>query len=315
MIKNDLIKWQFPAISIAADDYLVVFASKKDRRVVNSSPGVRYIRLMKSGNNPGGNVINLAEVEVIDSSGINRARNASVSLSSTYGSRFYASACVDGLRAGNGLSNQGMCSTGQSSTNEWWQVDLGGLYDIRQIRIYNRDDCCQDRLSNVYVLAADTAFGSASNLNGARNNADYEFKVGAVSASNPDRVFSLAGNNVSTLHTNFKLSAGGEYLGLIQPDGQTIADEYAPEFPQQYKDISFNHNKYYDIPTPGRQNNAGFEGVIEEQVAFSLDHGFYDSTQSLALSTTVANAVIRYTLDGSVPTAQRGLVYAQSNLY
>src|SRR5213082_1610838 len=41
------------------------------------------------------------------------------------------------------------------------------------------------------------------------------------------------------LHTNFKLSATGEYLALVQPDGLTIATEFAPTFPRQVPDVSF----------------------------------------------------------------------------
>ena len=41
------------------------------------------------------------------------------------------------------------------------------------------------------------------------------------------------------LHANFSLSKDGEYLGLIQPDGVTVEDEYAPAFPPQYQDISY----------------------------------------------------------------------------
>lgn len=41
------------------------------------------------------------------------------------------------------------------------------------------------------------------------------------------------------LHTNFALSAGGEYLGLIKPDGVTVASEYAPTFPAQVSDITY----------------------------------------------------------------------------
>ena len=40
------------------------------------------------------------------------------------------------------------------------------------------------------------------------------------------------------LHTNFKLSAGGEYLALSRPDG-SIATEISPAFPQQYPDVSY----------------------------------------------------------------------------
>ena len=40
------------------------------------------------------------------------------------------------------------------------------------------------------------------------------------------------------LHTNFALSAGGEYLALIRPDG-TKATEFSPSFPPQSNDLSY----------------------------------------------------------------------------
>ncbi|QDU88931.1 CotH protein [Pirellulimonas nuda] len=41
------------------------------------------------------------------------------------------------------------------------------------------------------------------------------------------------------LHTPYKLSAGGEYLGLIDPDGQSVVHAFAPEFPSQETNISY----------------------------------------------------------------------------
>lgn len=41
------------------------------------------------------------------------------------------------------------------------------------------------------------------------------------------------------LHLNFKLSGVGEYLALVEPDGQTIAHAFAPGFPPQYPDVSY----------------------------------------------------------------------------
>ncbi len=55
-----------------------------------------------------------------------------------------------------------------------------------------------------------------------------------VYASSKDR--RVAGQ---PLHTNFSLSAGGEYLGLVKPDGTTKASEFAPTFPAQFGDISY----------------------------------------------------------------------------
>ena len=41
------------------------------------------------------------------------------------------------------------------------------------------------------------------------------------------------------LHTNFKLDRNGEYLGLLYPDGVTVASAYDPAFPIQGTDISY----------------------------------------------------------------------------
>ena len=41
------------------------------------------------------------------------------------------------------------------------------------------------------------------------------------------------------LHANFSLNSGGEYLALVHPDGVTIANEFAPAFPEQVPNISY----------------------------------------------------------------------------
>ena len=41
------------------------------------------------------------------------------------------------------------------------------------------------------------------------------------------------------LHANFALSASGEYLALVKPDGVTIASEFEPAFPEQFANVSY----------------------------------------------------------------------------
>jgi hypothetical protein len=41
------------------------------------------------------------------------------------------------------------------------------------------------------------------------------------------------------LHTNFSLSAAGEYLALVRPDGTTVVSQFAPQFPEQFRDVSY----------------------------------------------------------------------------
>jgi len=57
---------------------------------------------------------------------------------------------------------------------------------------------------------------------------------GLVFASGKDRAQTGA-----ELHTSFALGGQGEYLALVQPDGVTIASEFAPAYPEQYSDIAY----------------------------------------------------------------------------
>ncbi len=47
------------------------------------------------------------------------------------------------------------------------------------------------------------------------------------------------------LHTNFKLSKGGEYLGLYRTGGMglDVVDEFAPTFPAQFSDVSYGRQQ------------------------------------------------------------------------
>ena len=55
-----------------------------------------------------------------------------------------------------------------------------------------------------------------------------------VFASDKDRI-----DPAAELHTNFKLSASGEYLALVRPDGSTVEHHYSPSFPRQVADVSY----------------------------------------------------------------------------
>lgn len=65
---------------------------------------------------------------------------------------------------------------------------------------------------------------------------------------------------------------------------------------------------YFPLPTPGQANGEGVLGFVEP-VLFSVEHGFYEDPITVTLACTTPGAEIRYTLDGSMPTAASGLVY------
>lgn len=121
-----------------------------------------------------------------------------------------------------------------------------------------------------------------------------------VFASDKDRT--LAG---APLHTNFKLSGGGEYLALIRPGG-VVATAYSPEYPEQSDDVSYGLQAdlltrvFFDPPTPGAENTAGAEMLAPVQ--FSIPHGVILESQDVALSHPSAGATIHFTRNGAEPT-------------
>jgi len=113
------------------------------------------------------------------------------------------------------------------------------------------------------------------------------------------------------LHTNFALGREGEYLALVAPNGRVVHD-YWPEFPPQETDISYGmwHSvyRYFAVPTPGAPNQQAFLGFTDKP-SHSHKRGFYNEPFDLRLSCDTPDAVIRYTLDGSEPGEQNGLLY------
>ncbi len=65
---------------------------------------------------------------------------------------------VDGNTDGNYFSGT-VTHTGLDS-QAWWQVDLGSVSSIDHIKVWNRSDCCPERLSNFYILVSNTLFTS-----------------------------------------------------------------------------------------------------------------------------------------------------------
>jgi hypothetical protein len=117
-------------------------------------------------------------------------------------------------------------------------------------------------------------------------------------------------------HTNFQLDKNGEYLALVTPDGSTTSHAYASQYPEQQEDVSYGLDatvlreqpRYYDLPTPGTFNEPGYAAPPPEKPQFSRDGGLFTDNFTLELTTSTPGALIRYTLNGSVPT-QNSTVY------
>ena len=129
-----------------------------------------------------------------------------------------------------------------------------------------------------------------------------------VFASNKNR-----NNPAANLHTNFALSAGGEYLALARPDG-TIVTEFSPQYPPQREGASGGlaaggGNVYFATPTPGAANGPSVLGFVSD-VLFGVNRGFFSAPFQVSLGTATVGTTIRYTLDGSTPTETTGAIYS-----
>ncbi len=118
------------------------------------------------------------------------------------------------------------------------------------------------------------------------------------------------------LHTNFKLSDGGEYLALVQSNGVTIATQFAPTFPPQLPDVSYGlpadsaTNNYLAWPTPGAPNSPATNFVVAD-LSFTPGRGWFTNSVSVSMGTPTAGVTIYYTTNGTMPSPTNGFIYAR----
>lgn len=107
-------------------------------------------------------------------------------------------------------------------------------------------------------------------------------------------------------HTNFKLSAGGESIGIYSPALQLID---TINFGAQQTDVSFGRfpdgtNNWYKFSpsTPGSENlESGIFNLLPSPI-ISLQSGFYSSQITVTASHTLSDVTMRYTLNGKIPS-------------
>ncbi|MCK4295663.1 MAG: lamin tail domain-containing protein, partial [Candidatus Marinimicrobia bacterium] len=107
---------------------------------------------------------------------------------------------------------------------------------------------------------------------------------------------------LSFLHTNFKISSNGETLIIADESGQII-DQI--ETGQIHADISRGRYPdgdvnwfFFEKSTPGEINSTQRYQGVAESPQFSQPGGFYSSSLNIEISTESSNAVIFYTTDG-----------------
>jgi hypothetical protein len=117
------------------------------------------------------------------------------------------------------------------------------------------------------------------------------------------------------LHANFSLSPDGEFLGLYNAEVPRLLVSSFDPYPNQRTDYSWGYDpqdqlKYFQTATPGTNNGASTITGVVSDTKFSHKRGFYSSAFSLSITCATPGVTIRYTTNGTAPTAATGSVYS-----
>lgn len=327
-LSDDLInpfKWVFPNVTIEPGQYLLVWASGKDRRPNEGELAPGLLREVYTGI-PGASVSDLTNHPSYPDfpSSRNKVTNlfeAPTNVGDYYGQRIHGwiKAPATGQYvfwiSGDDYSELHL-STSASPQQTVLIANVPGWTDPRQWNKYPQQQSVPIILQEgqyYYVMALMKEHAGGDNL--------------AVGWQKPGGILErpISGQHLFTgeaeLHTNFSISAAGEELLITHPSGSAI-DEIPPvelstnisygRYPDGSGDLFF-----FNDPTPGESNSTQTFSEILDPPVFSAKGGFYTQGFSLNLTHPDPGVVIFYTVDGSVPGASNlsGKTYQYKNSY
>ena len=137
-------------------------------------------------------------------------------------------------------------------------------------------------------------------------NNPFKWKIGNINITAKGYAIFWADGKDSANHTNFKLDALSEVIGLY---ASNLIRLDSIRYTNQFPDVSKGRNKdnisqwgYFQKATPNAANNTEFfTDFALNTPDFKTKGGLYNGAQSLKLFTDLGGE-IRYTLDGSDPT-------------
>ncbi|KAI5087934.1 hypothetical protein C0J45_22423, partial [Silurus meridionalis] len=104
--------------------------------------------------------LTLCEVEVYGTPA-NVALGGIATQSSLYTNNFYPNFAIDGKRTS--IMGYGSCTHTSTQNNPWWRVDLLVVYDISNIIITNRGDCCAERINGAEIHIGNSLLNNGNN--------------------------------------------------------------------------------------------------------------------------------------------------------
>jgi hypothetical protein len=302
-------KWKFPSRNLAPNQYLIIWASDKNRS--NTSGNLHTNFKMKSG----GETIVLTNAS---GTKIDQSPTVAIPTDKSYGRKpdgtgdwsFFETPTPNASNATtSNIITEKIAINEFMSSNENIIADEDGAYED-WIELYNYGQTTLNLngfgLSDDEELPFKWIFPSVSIAPG-------QFLL--VWASGKDRRVN------DNFHTNFGISATGENIFLTNPSGVLVSGSPSIELGT---DVSYGRQPdgtgswlYFNTPTPRTSNvNPGTTTPLYPP-SFSHESGLYSNSFDLSLTTQNQGATIIYTLDGSEPDINNlsGKTYQFKNDY
>lgn len=210
----------FNGITVAAsqaqpgvfDNYIEGIAGATTNVSVNRTGRYVRIQLADTDATSTDNVLSLAEVEVFTPS-VNLALQGKASQSSTW-NQSVASRAIDDNTGGNWHSEE-VTHTDLGSQN-YWDLDLGAIKSINSIKIWNRTDCCSNRLTNFHVFVSNNPFTGATVADSKGQTGVFEYYNVDAASTTTNIPVNRTGRYVRIQLENTDANSGDNVLSLAE---------------------------------------------------------------------------------------------------
>jgi hypothetical protein len=330
---NDLQRWSFPATNIAAEGYLVVFASGQDATNYVDSLGYLHTTFKLDGDGEnvllvrpdGVTVAHAVEDYPPQSDDVSYGLEQESAFETLIVERQDAKAFIGTSEPAAAWNTLGFndASWLNGSTGVGFEQD-GSVYS----GLINLDvsDMFRQTFSVYIRIAFDVTDPAALSLLTLRMKYDDGFvayingtEIASANApASPNSTSQANGTHNGTAYEDFSPPDPSAYLQA----GANVLAIHALDYPSPPPDLFImplltgigggalltNSVAYLSTPTPGAANVTGVHGYVDD-TKFSVDRGFFTNAFETAISCSTEGAAIYYTTDGSTPTEANGVLY------
>jgi hypothetical protein len=328
---NDLIKWTFPNITLTPNQYMLLWASSKDRTTLSYSrtlvnQGDEFKYLIPTSE-PNSNWKSLSFDDSNWSSGPSGfgyadgddATTIPNGTQSIYLRKIFAISNISTISSLILDMDYDDAFVAYINGNEVARANINGTppaYNSGTITDHEAQIYTEGKPERFLISDFSSFLNEGENIltiqahNISPGSSDFtiipflsaDFSTPNNSGIEPPAILGLTNN----LHTNFKISSSSETVSLTNTSGTIVHQVIAENLPTNSSiGVSTTSGEIvsYLETTPGYENSSQeYLGSVQSEVVFSNQGGLIDAPISLSLTGNTSDEVIRYTIGENEPT-------------